>query len=76
MIDYDCCSDTYDDDDDDDDVCDDNEEKEEKVVDDDTNNIDDSYHLPFFISIYLFISPPSRQILPTQCPCLMELQVY
>jgi len=66
VIDCECCSDTYDDDDDD------NEEKEEKE-DDDTN---DSYHLPFFISIYLFISPPSRQILPTQCPCLMELQVY
>jgi len=69
VIDCDCCSDTYDDDEN-------NEEKEEKVDDDDTNNIDDSYHLPFFISIYLFIFPLSRQILPTQCPCLMELQVY
>jgi len=67
VIDCDCCSDTYDDDDD-------NEDKEEKDDDDDDTN--DSYHLSFFISIYLIIFPPSRQILPTQCPCLMELQVY
>ena len=71
MTDCDCCSDTYDDNDDD-------EEEEEK--DDDDNNNDDSYHIHFYtfyilISIYLIISPPSRQILPTQCPCLMELQV-